>query len=181
VPESFVCNIGDMLDRMTGGLYRSTPHRVALNRSGRHRLSFPLFFDPDFDVRIEPIRHAEVDDSAARWDGASVHAFDGTYGDYVMGKVGKVFGCGPGCCGNLPPSARAMRRPSCPRSQFGRFDDPTPGRGCCRPAMPDHGRALIGLARASAPRALGHGNAFARCAAAGPAPRSCRSAATAAR
>jgi isopenicillin N synthase-like dioxygenase len=91
VPESFVCNIGDMLDRMTGGLYRSTPHRVALNHSGRHRLSFPLFFDPDFDVRIEPIRHAEIDDSAARWDGASVHAFEGTYGDYVMAKVGKVF------------------------------------------------------------------------------------------
>ena len=91
VPESFVCNIGDMLDRMTGGLYRSTPHRVALNHSGRHRLSFPLFFDPDFDVRIEPIRHPEIDDSAARWDGASVHTFEGTYGDYVLGKVGKVF------------------------------------------------------------------------------------------
>jgi polar amino acid transport system ATP-binding protein len=91
VPGSFVCNIGDMLDRMTGGLYRSTPHRVALNSSGRHRLSFPLFFDPDFDVRIEPIRHPEIDDAAARWDGASVHAFEGTYGDYVLGKVGKVF------------------------------------------------------------------------------------------
>ena len=91
VPESFVCNIGDMLDRMTGGLYRSTPHRVALNRSGRDRLSFPLFFDPAFDARIEPIRNAEIDDRASRWDGASVHHFEGTYGDYVLGKVGKVF------------------------------------------------------------------------------------------
>lgn len=91
LPRSFVCNIGDMLDRMTGGLYRSTPHRVALNRSGRHRLSFPLFFDPDFDACIEPIRHAEIDDRAERWDGASVHAFEGTYGDYVLAKVGKVF------------------------------------------------------------------------------------------
>ena len=46
VPESFVCNIGDMLDRMTGGLYRSTPNRVALNHSGRHRLSFPCSSTP---------------------------------------------------------------------------------------------------------------------------------------
>ena len=91
VPESFVCNIGDMLDRMTGGLYRSTPHRVRLNTSGRDRLSFPLFFDPDFDARIEPIRSAATDDHATRWDRASVHAFEGTYGDYLLGKVGKVF------------------------------------------------------------------------------------------
>lgn len=91
LPGSFVCNIGDMLDRATGGYYRSTPHRVRLNASGRDRLSFPLFLDPDFDVRIEPIRTPEIDDAASRWDGASVHAFEGTYGDYVLGKVGKVF------------------------------------------------------------------------------------------
>jgi polar amino acid transport system ATP-binding protein len=91
VPESFVCNIGDMLDRMTGGLYRSTPHRVRLNTSGRDRLSFPLFFDPDIDARIEPIRSAAIDDRATRWDAASVHAFEGTYGDYLLGKIGKVF------------------------------------------------------------------------------------------
>jgi len=89
--ESFVCNIGDMLDRMTGGFYKSTPHRVRINTSGHDRLSFPLFFDPDFDVHITPIRTPEIDDHATRWDGASVHAFEGTYGDYVLGKVGKVF------------------------------------------------------------------------------------------
>jgi polar amino acid transport system ATP-binding protein len=64
---------------------------VRLNTSGRDRLSFPLFFDPDFDVRIAPIRSAATDDHAMRWDQASVHAFEGTYGDYVLGKVGKVF------------------------------------------------------------------------------------------
>ena len=91
IEDSFVCNIGDMLDRMTGGLYRSTPHRVRLNTSGRDRLSFPLFFDPDMAARIAPIRSAATDDHASRWDGASVHAFEGTYGEYLLGKIGKVF------------------------------------------------------------------------------------------
>lgn len=95
VPGAFVCNIGDMLDRMTGGLYKSTPHRVKRNTSGRDRLSFPLFFDPNFEARvqrIEGLAGAEArDDSAGRWDRANVHAFSGRYGDYLLAKVSKVF------------------------------------------------------------------------------------------
>lgn len=92
VPDSFVCNIGDMLDRMTRGLYRSTPHRVRAS-ARRDRLSFPLFFDPSFHARVQPIEGlpARPDDRATRWDRASVHAFDGTYGDYLVAKVSKVF------------------------------------------------------------------------------------------
>jgi polar amino acid transport system ATP-binding protein len=95
IAGSFVCNIGDMLDRMTGGLYKSTPHRVKRNTSGRDRLSFPLFFDPNFEARvqrIEGLAGAEaLDDSAERWDRANVHAFSGRYGDYLLAKVSKVF------------------------------------------------------------------------------------------
>ena len=92
IPGSFVCNIGDMLDRMTGGLYRSTPHRVR-NESGRSRLSFPFFFDPNFRAEVKPIEGLQSvrEDRDERWDGASVHQFEGTYGDYVLGKVAKVF------------------------------------------------------------------------------------------
>lgn len=94
IAGSFVCNIGDMLDHMTRGLYRSTPHRV-LNRAGRDRLSFPFFFDPNFFAEMRPIEgladRAAEDDSRERWDQANVHAFRGSYGDYVLNKVAKVF------------------------------------------------------------------------------------------
>jgi isopenicillin N synthase-like dioxygenase len=93
IADTFVCNVGDMLDRMTGGRLRSAPHRVSINSSGRDRLSIPFFFDPDFDARIQPIPNSGpgIDDSGRRWDGANLQAFEGTYGDYVTEKIGKVF------------------------------------------------------------------------------------------
>ncbi len=92
IPNTFVCNIGDMLDRLTGGLYRSTPHRVR-NVSGRDRLSFPFFFDPNWNAEIRPIAHNLnlPDDRNQRWDQASVHEFRGTYGAYLLRKVSQVF------------------------------------------------------------------------------------------
>jgi isopenicillin N synthase-like dioxygenase len=94
VAGAFLCNIGDMLDRMTAGHYRSTPHRVQ-NITRRDRLSFPFFFDPNFNAEIRPILATDAShvasDQAERWDHASVHEFKGTYGDYVLAKVSKVF------------------------------------------------------------------------------------------
>jgi len=92
IPGAFVCNIGDMLDRITGGRYRSTPHRV--RTTSADRLSFPFFFDPSWDAEVGPLPLADEpppDDAATRWDRTSVHAFTGTYGDYLTAKVAKVF------------------------------------------------------------------------------------------
>jgi len=104
VAGSFVVNIGDMLERLTGGLFVSTPHRV-LNPANAGRISFPFFFDPSFDADTAPLLGESerlaapraANGSAAttytRWDGRPVGLADvqGTYGQYILGKVAKVF------------------------------------------------------------------------------------------
>jgi isopenicillin N synthase-like dioxygenase len=75
---------------MTGGVYRSTA-RVR-NRAGRIA-SAAFFFDPSFDAEIAPLDpgRAAEDNRAERWDAASVHEFRGTYGEYLLAKVARVF------------------------------------------------------------------------------------------
>lgn len=53
VEGTLVVNIGDLLARWSNDRFRSTLHRV-VNRSGRRRLSIPVFYDPDSDAVIDP-------------------------------------------------------------------------------------------------------------------------------
>lgn len=113
VPDALVINLGDMLEAMTGGRYRSTPHRVRHTGTAGDRLSFPFFFDPSWDARIQPIPGGAfaADDPPApgrdRWDGTPVDDWSGTYGDYLTAKVAKVF----------PELGRAVLDPSAPAEQ----------------------------------------------------------------
>jgi len=91
-PELIVCNLGDMLDRLTAGAYRSTPHRVR-NVADHDRISLPFFLDPSWDARIEQLPSPPTATLAerARWDHVDLSEFDGTYGDWLLAKVSKVF------------------------------------------------------------------------------------------
>ena len=53
IENSFVCNIGDLLERWTNGDLKSTKHRVInLNKSARY--SIPIFCDPASQTIIDP-------------------------------------------------------------------------------------------------------------------------------
>jgi isopenicillin N synthase-like dioxygenase len=91
-PGALVCNLGDMLDRMTGGRYRSTPHRVR-RPLGHDRIAFPFFFDPGWDVDVHPLALPDSPpaDHPERWDGADLRELSGSYGSYLVDKVSRVF------------------------------------------------------------------------------------------
>jgi isopenicillin N synthase-like dioxygenase len=52
IPGTFVINMGDMVPRMTNGLYRSNYHRVLNNLRGGDRYSVATFFNPPFDYIV---------------------------------------------------------------------------------------------------------------------------------
>ena len=64
IPDTFVCNIGDLLEQWTNGRLVSTPHRV-LNTAGHDRFSIPVFFDPSSATVIDPADFAEPDEALA--------------------------------------------------------------------------------------------------------------------
>lgn len=108
IQDTLVINIGDALEyyisQATGvpGYFRATPHRVLFNREGDKdkrsmRISFPYFFDPKMDALMTPRSSISANkdnndlDSGTRWDNENLHQYSGTYGDYLMKKISKVF------------------------------------------------------------------------------------------
>ncbi|HEY7640162.1 MAG TPA: 2-oxoglutarate and iron-dependent oxygenase domain-containing protein [Steroidobacteraceae bacterium] len=91
---SLVCNVGDMLERLTNGRYLSALHR-AKNLTMRERLSMVLFLDPSFDAQLAPLpgvaAATDQPHTNVRWDRIDPHALQGTYGEYLLSKVSKVF------------------------------------------------------------------------------------------
>lgn len=66
IPETFVINLGNVMQIWTNGRFSSTPHRV-INRSGNDRYSIPLFVNPNYDVPIAPLDGAPSGEPAPRF------------------------------------------------------------------------------------------------------------------
>ncbi|KAG6876458.1 hypothetical protein C0993_002954 [Termitomyces sp. T159_Od127] len=92
IPGCVVCNIGEMWEIWTNGLYRSTLHQV-VHRSSNYRVSIPFFFEPNFDAEIRPLAAAlrlQKPEDRKKQHKTVV------YGEFLMKKVGNNFADGKG-------------------------------------------------------------------------------------
>lgn len=53
IPNAFIVNIGDLVEIMSNGKYRSVMHRVITNRE-KERLSIAAFYSPSYSAEIGP-------------------------------------------------------------------------------------------------------------------------------
>jgi isopenicillin N synthase-like dioxygenase len=53
-PDSYVVNIGDLVEKWTAGYYRSAVHRV-INSGENHRYSAPFFLNGNMKLKIQPL------------------------------------------------------------------------------------------------------------------------------
>ena len=101
VQDAFVANLGDMIERLSGGRLVATPHRVAPQSTDR--ISMPLFLDPGWDVEISTLDGLLPPSgriARRRWDDEDVHAIEGPYSRYLLSRVSRVF---PGLSDHLTP------------------------------------------------------------------------------
>ena len=83
---------GDRHGARRPGLARVLPGR-GRTHLGSARPEGGLYFDPGFTAEIPPLpgRAVRAEGGQPRWDGQNLHAFTGTYSDYLLSKVSKVF------------------------------------------------------------------------------------------
>ncbi|KDR82681.1 hypothetical protein GALMADRAFT_220671 [Galerina marginata CBS 339.88] len=89
IPGCVVCNIGEMWEIWTDGLYRSTLHRV-VHRGSNYRV--PFFFEPNFTARVKPLAAVKkTKEGEPISDTSTLVKKSIVYGDFLVGKVGNNF------------------------------------------------------------------------------------------
>ncbi|KAI0632094.1 Clavaminate synthase-like protein [Trametes polyzona] len=97
IPGCIVCNVGEMWEVWSNGLYKSTLHRV-VHRGTNYRVSIPFFFEPNFDARVEPLAAAlriQEEDRMVCGTLAPRKTYQPVvYGDFLLRKLGSNFETG---------------------------------------------------------------------------------------
>ncbi|TVT97809.1 hypothetical protein EJB05_56920 [Eragrostis curvula] len=67
VPNSFIINVGDLIQVWSNDRYESAEHRVSVN-SAKERFSMPYFFNPASYTMVEPLEELVSEENPARYD-----------------------------------------------------------------------------------------------------------------
>ncbi|EEF42737.1 1-aminocyclopropane-1-carboxylate oxidase, putative [Ricinus communis] len=81
IPNAFIINIGDMLEILTNGIYRSIEHRATIS-SAKERLSIATFYNPKFDGYLAPAPSLITAKTPAAFERIS-------FADYFQGYVSR--------------------------------------------------------------------------------------------
>ncbi len=86
IPGTIVCNVGDMLQRLTNHVYPSTTHRV-VNPEGKaarkSRYSIPFFLHPNPDVSLDSLPQCVTEDNPKRYPPITSH-------DYLVERLREI-------------------------------------------------------------------------------------------
>ncbi|CAN6923881.1 hypothetical protein Bca52824_087215 [Brassica carinata] len=73
IEGAIVVNLGDMMERWSNGLFRSTLHRVILN--GQTRYSIPFFVEPNHDCIIECLPTCQSENNLPKYPAIKCSAY----------------------------------------------------------------------------------------------------------
>ncbi|CAN6333659.1 unnamed protein product [Urochloa humidicola] len=90
VPDSFVVNIGEIIQVWSNDKYESVEHRASVN-SENERFSVPYFFNPSWSTVVEPLKEIVSNENPSRYDGYNWGEFYSTRRKAILRKqVGQI-------------------------------------------------------------------------------------------
>eukprot|EP01083_Nonionella_stella_P070565 188874_1 len=96
--DAFIVSVGDLLDRMSYGIFKSRKHKVITQN--QDRFTAVLFYDPSWDCEmkylpiddgLDSMSVSDVLERETRWDQTAYKELSGRYSDFLAQKVKRVF------------------------------------------------------------------------------------------